>query len=29
MSASGLQKITYVALLIVMLGTATGWLGGL
>lgn len=29
MSASGLQKITYVALLIVLFGTATGWLGGL
>ena len=29
MSASGLQKIAYVALLIVMFGTATGWLGGL
>jgi hypothetical protein len=29
MSASGLQKITYAALLILMFGTATGWLGGL
>lgn len=29
MSASGLQKIAYVALLIVMFGTASGLLGGL
>ncbi len=29
MSASGLQKAAYVALLILMIGTATGWLGGL
>lgn len=29
MSASGLQKIAYTALLIIMIGTATGWLGGL
>lgn len=29
MSQTGLQKIAYVALLIVMFGVATGWLGGL
>jgi hypothetical protein len=29
MSQSGLQKIAYAALLIVMFGVATGWLGGL
>ena len=29
MSANGLQMIAYAALLIIMLGTATGWLGGL
>lgn len=29
MSAGALQNIAYVALLIVMVGTATGWLGGL
>ena len=29
MSASGLQKVAYAALLIIMIGTATGWLGGL
>lgn len=29
MSANGLQIIAYAALLIIMVGTATGWLGGL
>jgi len=29
MSAGGLQKLAYAALLILMIGTATGWLGGL
>ena len=29
MSASGLQKIAYVALMIVMFGVATGLFGGL
>lgn len=29
MSASGIQKLAYAALLIVMFGVATGWLGGL
>lgn len=29
MAPSTLQKLTYVALIIVMFGTATGWLGGL
>lgn len=29
MSANGLQMIAYSALLIIMVGTATGWLGGL
>lgn len=29
MSRTGLQKIAYVALLLMMFGVATGWLGGL
>jgi len=29
MSASGLQKLAFVALMILMIGTATGLLGGL
>lgn len=29
MASTTLQKLAYVALIIVMFGTATGWLGGL
>lgn len=29
MSRTGLQKIAYVALLVLLFGVATGWLGGL
>jgi len=29
MGQTGVQKIAYVALLVVMLGICTGWLGGL
>jgi hypothetical protein len=29
MAPTTLQKLAYVALLVVMFGTATGWLGGL
>lgn len=29
MSGTGLQKIAYVALLVVLFGVASGWLGGL
>jgi len=29
MSRSGLQKIAYAALLVLLIGVATGWLGGL
>ena len=29
MSRSGLQKIAYAALLVLLFGVATGWLGGL
>jgi len=28
MSRSGLQKIAYAALLVLLIGVATGWLGG-
>jgi hypothetical protein len=29
MSGKGIQKIAYVALIVVLFGAATGWLGGL
>jgi len=29
MSRTGLQKIAYTALLVLLFGVATGWLGGL
>lgn len=29
MSRTGLQKIAYAALLVLLFGVATGWLGGL
>jgi len=29
MSRTGLQKFAYVALLVLLFGVATGWLGGL
>jgi hypothetical protein len=29
MSATGLQKIAYALLLVVLFGVSTGWLGGL
>lgn len=29
MAPNGVQKIAYVALIVVMFGVATGWLGGL
>jgi hypothetical protein len=29
MSGTGLQKIAYAALIVLLFGVATGWLGGL
>lgn len=29
MSGAGLQKVSYVLLLVVLFGVASGWLGGL
>jgi hypothetical protein len=29
MASSGIQKAAYIALIVVLFGTASGWLGGL